>query len=523
MVLKTADESIGLPSSYVDDILRRFNAAKTRKDYWNGYFEEAYEYSMPMRESMFEEGIAKRKTDKIFDETAVVGVQEFASRLQAGMVPTFARWADLRSGTEVPVQERLRIDESLDAITDYIFEILQNSNFNQEVHESFMDLAVGTGSLLIEEGDANTPIKFRAVPLSHIVLDTGPNDDIDAVFRTRWIKQEDLKNAYPQGNFPDTLMMQMSSKNSQKRCEIIEVVKRDWSKPTELKWKYCVVLKQFKHLVLEYLMEGEGANPWIVFRWSKAAGEVYGRGPLLNALPAIKTCNLTVELILENAQMSISGMYQVDDDGVINPDTLQLVPGSIIPRAPGSTGLTPIVPPGKFDVAQIILQDMRLNIKKALYNEQLGDPNKTPATATEITERMADLSRQIGAAFGRLQAEFVIPVLKRVIYILRKQGRIELPSIGNQEIQVKPVSPLAQAQNNQDVMIVDRFLELISSKFGPQSLNMFIKTDAVAEYIGRKLGLPSNLIRDKEEQAQILQQMQQMAQQQQQQPPEGEK
>ena len=262
MVIQTvSDESVAPSDSYVGDILKRFEAAKRRKDYWNGYFEEAYEYSMPMRESMYTETVAKRKTDKIFDETAVVGVQEFASRLQSGMVPTFARWADLRSGTEVPEQERLRIDSSLDAITEYIFEILQNSNFNQEVHESFMDLAVGTGSLLVEEGDANNPVRFRAVSLSHIVLDTGPNDDIDAVFRTRWIKQEDLKNAYPQGNFPDTLMMQMSSKNSQKRCEIIEVVKRDWSKPTELKWKYCVVLKQFKHLVLEYLMEGEGANP----------------------------------------------------------------------------------------------------------------------------------------------------------------------------------------------------------------------------------------------------------------------
>ena len=31
---------------------------------------------------------------------------------------------------------------------------------------------------------------------------------------------------------------------------------------------------------------------------------------------AIKTSNLTVELILENAQMNISGIYQVEDDGV---------------------------------------------------------------------------------------------------------------------------------------------------------------------------------------------------------------
>ena len=74
-------------------------------------------------------------------------------------------------------------------------------------------------------------------------------------------------------------------------------------------------------------MVGNGSNPFICFRWSKCAGEVYGRGPLINALSAIKTTNLTIELILENAQMAISGVYQMEDDGVINPDTIQLSPG----------------------------------------------------------------------------------------------------------------------------------------------------------------------------------------------------
>ena len=54
---------------------------------------------------------------------------------------------------------------------------------------------------------------------------------------------------------------------------------------------------------------------------------------------------------------------------------------------------------------------MRLNIKRALYNDMLGNPDRTPASATEIAESMADLSRRIGSAFGRLQAEMVQPVL----------------------------------------------------------------------------------------------------------------
>ena len=45
---------------------------------------------------------------------------------------------------------------------------------------------------------------------------------------------------------------------------------------------------------------------------------------------------------------------------------------------------------------------MRLNIKRALYNDMLGNPDKTPATATEVAERMADLSRRMGSAFGQI-------------------------------------------------------------------------------------------------------------------------
>ena len=132
--------------------------------------------------------------------------------------------------------------------------------------------------------------------------------------------------------------------------------------------------------------------------------------------------------------MAISGIYQMEDDGVINPDTINLVPGTIIPKAMGSAGLQPIQAAGSFDVAQLVLGDMRNNIKRALYNDMLGDPNRTPASATEVAERMADLSRRIGSAFGRLQVELVQPVLQRVIYILKKQGRIEVPTVNGREV-----------------------------------------------------------------------------------------
>ena len=507
------------PASYdnpmdtdVRRLLTRYKSAQSIKDLWMPTFEECYEFSLPQRESFYSESIGRRRADRIFDETAVVGVQEFASRLQAGIVPNYARWADMVAGTEVPQEQQKEVNLALDEVTEYVFEILQNSNFSQEVHETFLDCAVGTGILLVEEGDAVQPIRFKAIPLPQVVLDAGHNDSIDHVFRKRMIKMRDLIYAYPNGTMSEKMTMDME-KGAEKDCEVIEVVYRNYANTKEEEYKYCAIATAYEHKIVEETFNGIGSNPYIIYRWSKVAGEVYGRGPLQLALPAIKTANLVIELILENAQMSISGMYQVEDDGVINVDNIALIPGTIIPKASGSSGLQPIAPAGNFNVSDLVLRDMRTNIKKALYNDMLGTPNeKTPMTATEIAERMADLSRQIGAAFGRLQAELVNPVLQRVIYILKKQGRIQVPVVNGREIKIRSSSPLAQAQHQQDVATIDRFLGMIQTRVGPELLNILVKQDEVAKFIAKKLGVPEELIRSNEEMQEAAIQLQQLQQ-----------
>tara|TARA_R100000329_G_scaffold5826_2_gene7447 strand:- start:15053 stop:16645 length:1593 start_codon:yes stop_codon:yes gene_type:complete len=508
-----------MDSSFVTDdnvksLLTRYEKATHIKDQFKDLFEECYEVAFPQRKGFYTETIGERRDEKIFDETCVVGVQEFASRLQQGLVPNFARWADFQAGSETPSEEKDQINNQLDEVTEYVFEVLQNSNFAQEVHESFMDLAVGTGVLGVEEGDALTPVNFSAIPLTDVVLDTGPDDRIDHVFREREMRYSDLQNQYPNGQFNTELLNAIAS-NPDTKTKVLEIVCKDYSKKNEDAYYQTTIHEKSKSVIDHKEFKGVGANPFICFRWSKVAGEIYGRGPLMNALSAIKTCNLTVQLILENAQMAISGIYQMDDDGVVNPDTISLMPGTIIPKAPTSAGLQPIRAAGSFDVAQLILSDMRLNIKRALYNDMLGNPDRTPASATEIAERMADLSRRIGSAFGRLQAELVQPVLQRVVYILKKQGRIELPTINGREVKVRSVSPLAQAQSQADITSIARWMELIQANFGPQLLNLLIDAEEVATVLARKFGVPDTLVRDGEDRKQIVEQMQQMAQQQQ--------
>ena len=494
----------------IKSLLSRYEKATGIKDQFKDLFEECYEVAFPQRRGFFSETIGERRDEKIFDETCVVGVQEFASRLQQGLVPNFARWADFQAGSETPKEEKEAINNELDEVTEYVFEVLQNSNFSQEIHESFMDLAVGTGILGVEEGNALNPVNFSAIPLTDVVLDTGPDDRIDHVFREREMRFSEIMVLYPKAELSEDLRRSIATSPDAK-TKLLEIVCKDYSKRNEEAFYQTTIHVQSKSLIEHKSFDGVGSNPFICFRWSKCAGEIYGRGPLMNALSAIKTSNLTIQLILENAQMAISGIYQMDDDGVVNPDTISLMPGTIIPKAPNSAGLQPIRAAGSFDVAQLILSDMRLNIKRALYNDMLGNPDRTPASATEIAERMADLSRRIGSAFGRLQAELVQPVLQRVVYILKKQGRIELPTINGREIKVRSVSPLAQAQSQADITSIARWMELIQANFGPQLLNLLIDSEEVATVLAKKFGVPDTLIRDKSQREQLIQMAQQMA------------
>ena len=497
----------------INSFLKKYESAKSVRQRWESLFDECYEYALPMRQTFSTQSIGERRDDKIFDETAVVGVQEFASRLPAGLVPNLARWAALTAGSEVPKEQRDGVNNELEEVTEYVFEVIQNSNFGQEVHESFMDLALGTGVLHVEEGDAINPVNFTALPLPHVVLDVGPDDRIDHVYRERDVRYSDLKILYPKAKINPRLQSQMTA-TPDARTKVLEIICRNYTKPNEDAY-YCIIFDINTKCLLKYEeYKGTGSNPFICFRWSKDPGAVYGRGPLINALSAIKTTNLTIELILENAQMAISGVYQMDDDGVINPDTINLVPGTVIPKAPNSAGLQPVKAAGSFDVANIILSDMRLNIKRALYNDMLGNPDRTPASATEIAERMADLSRRIGSAFGRLQAELVQPVLQRVVYILKKQGRIKIPTINGRQIKVRSVSPLSQAQSNQDITSINRFLEMVGVRFGPELVNILINSEETAVYLAKKFGVPDYLLRDLEERKQIIAMAQQLQQQQ---------
>ena len=239
---------------------------------------------------------------------------------------------------------------------------------------------------------------------------------------------------------------------------------------------------------------------------------------MTQCLGDILTLNKAVELLLKNASLNISGVFTAVDDGVLNPQSIRIVPGAVIPVASngGARGpsLQPLPRASDIQLTQIVLQDLRMAIKQTLMDDSLPPDTMSARSATEIVERMKLLSVNMGSAFGRLIREAMIPIVRRSMQIMDERGLINLPlRINGLEVKITPVSPLAKAQNLDDIQDVMQWAQ-ISTQMGPVAAAT-VKQDAIADYVADKLGVPNSLRTSDEERQELEEQIGQMLQQQQ--------
>ncbi len=179
---------------------------------------------------------------------------------------------------------------------------------------------------------------------------------------------------------------------------------------------------------------------------------------------------------------------------MLNPATVRLVPGSIIPKAVGSAGLTPLEAPGRFDVSQLVLEDLRARIRHALLVDKLGQVEAPRMTATEVLERAAEMARLLGATYGRLQSELLTPLVTRGLAILRRRGEIPDVFVDGHLVDLQYRSPLARRQAQQDVQNALLWIDAATA-MGPEALSA-VDLAAAVRWIGRTFGVPAELIRE---------------------------
>lgn len=472
-------------------LVRIYEDAKAERSPWESLWQDCYDYTLPQRGNF--NGLlapASRRSERLYDGTALDAVDQLAASLLGNLTPSFTPWFGLRAGPGLDETEALNIAPLLERASRVMQNHFDHSNFAVELHQSFLDLVVGgTASLAFEEADpgAHSAFRFTAIPLCDVVVDEGGKGFLDSTCRLMRLTLPQMYARYPAAELPEALLRR-AEKDRQETFRVLEIVYADGH---DYAYGACLLDEGDNILLASQRVQH---SPFINFRWMKSPGEVYGRSPVMKALPDIKTANKVVELILKNASIAVTGIWQAEDDGVLNPANIELVPGAIIPKAVGSKGLTPLEMPGKFDVSQIILNDLRDHIRHSLLVDRLNQFDGRKMTATEVIERSAEMATILGATYGRLQTELLTPLIKRAYEILRRRGEVPDLPLDGRLISIDYRSPLARAQAQKHVQTTLSWLQSVQA-LGPEAMAT-VDLARTARYLGETLGVPGDLMRD---------------------------
>jgi hypothetical protein len=496
-----------------EQILKRQEAAQRKKDEFQALYQDAYEFALPQRQlyGVWEGGhTGKNKMSRVFDSTAINSTQRFANRLQSVVFPPQRKWAKLEAGSDIPADRKAQAQQILEVYQEKMFTVLNQSNFDIAMGEFLLDLAVGTACMMVQPGDDVQPLNFVPVPLFLVTYEEGANGQVDNVYRRMRLKGESIQRQWPDAKIPDDMARKIEDKPTDD-IELLEATIYDHKRGD---YCYHVIDKVTKS---EIVYRRRKMSPWVISRYMKVAGEIYGRGPLMTALPDIKTLNKVIELLLKNASLAVAGVYTAADDGVLNPNTVKIIPGAIIPVArnggPQGPALSPLPRAGDFNVSQIVITDLRANVKRILLDESLPPDNMSARSATEIVERMKELAQNLGSAFGRLINETMIPIVAKILEVMDERGMIDMPlRVNGLEVRVTPVAPLAMAQNMEEINAIMQYMQ-ITQGLGSDG-QLAVKTDILVDYLGDKLGVPASVRNTAAERAVLMEEARNQQQQQ---------
>lgn len=449
------------------EICYRADKAFTNLELFRDLYQRAFKLGMPQRDGWYTHTQGEAKRRAIYDSNFGDAWERLANGLYTGMCPPWSPWFHLQPGSEVPKEQEDQVLDLLQPHSRAVWQALSQSNFYTELHPTMIDLIAGTGHLLTDD-HPRKGLVFRCVPIYEVALETD-SFGVSGRFWRRKIRGRALKKEFPNAVFPSDLESMIANKPDEEipiLTATLESEKGDYEAVQYIVWE-----KSQQIIDERYFFE----QPWSSPRWSVLSGEDYGRGPALKAEPSAYSANEASKLMLMAANISLFGMWLVDSERIVE-GSVQLGSGAMIPvQSNGqdvATAMRPLTPSTNFDVSNFAIEDLRSQIKRNLYRDNLASVERPGMTATEVLERQALVAQDMGAAYGRLTSELLQPVLKRVSGILARRGLMPPEiKINGRVVAVQYTSALARAQQYEEVVGMRAFAQdvLITSQIDPSA------------------------------------------------------
>jgi hypothetical protein len=96
---------------------------------------------------------------------------------------------------------------------------------------------------------------------------------------------------------------------------------------------------------------------------------------------------------------------------------------------------------------------------------------------------------------------------------LTRRGLLQPIQLDGRDIEIKFLSPLAKAQDGEDIINVQQAVQFVLQNAGPDQAKIGFKLEDFGTWVAAKTGMPAELVRSDTEKAQIIQSGAEAAQQ----------
>lgn len=485
---------------------------------WNTHWENVAERVWPsMRgfQSQFAPG--QRLQEKVFDGTAMLALTRFAAAIESLLTPRTQRWHTLRPA-DPALADNQAVKVYLDEVTDILFRYRYsaNSSFASQAHEMYMSLgAFGTGAMFIEDGIryvrpglGNAPVIYKSLHLAEVYVDENAWGMIDCVYRKFQYTARQAKDAFGEENLPEKIRESCRDKPETKYWFIHAVKPNHDMKPGRMDFQGMPFLSTYVSVECQQVVSRGGYTsfPMPVPRYETSPREVYGRSPAMQVLPDILMVNEMAKTTIRAGQRAVDPPLLLQEDGALQAFSLR--PGALNYGGVDDQGRPTIMPlQNSFNlpIGLEMMQDRREFINDAflvsLFQIMVETPNMT---ATEAMLRAQEKGALLAPTAGRLQSEFLGPLISREIDILAKAGLLpEMPpalaEIGG-EFEIEYDSPITRLQRSEEGVGILRTFEAAATvaQFDPAAVKVLRGAEAIRE-LAEINGMPAKLLRPEEE------------------------
>ena len=413
------------------------------------------------------------------------GVTSLASKILSVLIPLndtpFFSFG-LKNGRE-PSPE---ISEYLDKLSYQVYRKLISNNLREASYLAMQHLIVVGDVLIIMEND----FSYRVVRLDQFVIRRDVNGDVKEFIYLEFVS--------PSNEEPASAYDFMAGEENQSGFKTVYI---RVSQTDEGNWK---VEKELDGTVID--VGYYDVLPYVILRWSSVAGEDYGRSHVEDIYSDIKTLEAYTRALIQGMGAGSTFFMGVDPAGITELDDLSVaVNGQWVPArksdvftiSPGDT-INP-----QLQVGNAAVENMRREVGQGFLLQTASMPTGDRVTATAVRAVGNELETILGGTFSAIARDFMVPVVKRTIYLMLQNNEID-PGMKEQFdekdgiLNIEILTGLQSLSRESDLTKLLQMGEMVRNL--PEQAASSFKWESYARALITSLGFdPSNWVKSEED------------------------